>query len=85
MYLITLEELKNKIDRKEDIKLVFTLGEFYFKAMHIPGSIHIDSPEKANGQIEKDDEIVVYCGSVGCPASIILQVDWMNGKKPVTS
>jgi 3-mercaptopyruvate sulfurtransferase SseA len=71
MYLITIEELKKKLDRKEDIKLVFTLGEFYYNAMHIPGSIHFDSPEKAIGQIEKTDEIVVYCGSVGCPASIM--------------
>ncbi|MFW9822087.1 MAG: rhodanese-like domain-containing protein [Candidatus Thorarchaeota archaeon] len=69
--LITCEELKAKIDRNDDFKLVFTLGEWHYKAMHIPGSLHIDSPEKILGNLEKNDDIVVYCASVSCPASVM--------------
>ncbi|MHA2007547.1 MAG: rhodanese-like domain-containing protein [Promethearchaeota archaeon] len=71
MELITCEELKAKLDRKDIFKLVFTLGEWHFKAMHIPGSIHIDSPEKIVGQLDKNDDIVVYCASESCPASVM--------------
>lgn len=71
MKLITREELKNKLDRKEVFKLVFKLGEWQYRAMHIPGSILIDSPEKIIGQIDKNDEIIVYCSSEKCYASIV--------------
>ncbi|MFW9785554.1 MAG: rhodanese-like domain-containing protein [Candidatus Heimdallarchaeota archaeon] len=71
MNLITCEELKMKLDRKDNFKLVFTLGEWHFKAMHIPGSINIDSPEKVVNQLDKLDDIVVYCASESCPASVM--------------
>ncbi|MHA2390980.1 MAG: rhodanese-like domain-containing protein [Promethearchaeota archaeon] len=71
MDLITCEDLKIKLDRKDIFKLVFTLGEWHYKAMHIPGSINIDSPEKAVVQLDKNDEIVVYCASESCPASVM--------------
>jgi rhodanese-related sulfurtransferase len=68
---ITREELKKKLDRKEDFKLVFTLGEWHYKAMHIPGSILCNSRETASKQFDKNDEIIVYCSSVTCTASIM--------------
>ena len=71
MDLITCEDLKSKLDRKDIFKLVFTLGEWHFKAMHIPGSILIDSPEKAVVQLDRNDDIVVYCASESCPASVM--------------
>jgi hydroxyacylglutathione hydrolase len=71
MDIISCEELKNKLDRKDDFKLVFTLGEWHYRAMHIPGSIHIESPEKAVAQLDKNDEIIVYCASESCPASVL--------------
>lgn len=71
MKLITREELKNKIDAKEDFKLVFTLGEWPYKAIHIPSSLNISSPEKIIEQLEKNDEIIVYCSSEECYASIM--------------
>ncbi|MHA2287848.1 MAG: rhodanese-like domain-containing protein [Promethearchaeota archaeon] len=71
MELITCEDLKAKLDKNEDFKLVFTLGEWHFKAMHIPGSINIDTPEDAVRLLDKKDDIVVYCGSENCPASVM--------------
>ena len=38
MNLISREELKEKLDRGDDVKLVLTLGELGFRAKHIPGS-----------------------------------------------
>lgn len=71
MDLISCEELKNKLDKNDNFKLVFCLGEWHFKAMHIPGSINIDSPEKVVAQLDRNDEIVVYCASESCPASVM--------------
>lgn len=70
MRLITRKELKEKIDKKEKFKLVFVLGEWHFRAKHIPGSIHIDSPENTKKFLKKNDDIVVYCAGVSCTASI---------------
>lgn len=70
MRLITRKELKTKIDNRHEFKLVFVLGEWHFRAKHIPGSIHLESPEKAKDILTPDDDIVVYCASVTCTASI---------------
>ena len=69
MKTISGEELKEKLDRKDDFKLVMTLGEGAFRMGHIPGSINISSMEQAEGVISPADEIVVYCHDENCPAS----------------
>jgi rhodanese-related sulfurtransferase len=67
--LITREELKAKLDRGDDFKLVMTLGEWAFRLAHIPGSLNITSMEQGQGLISPDDEIVVYCSNEACIAS----------------
>ena len=47
MELIEREELKAKIDRGDDFRLVNALGGWAFRASRIPGSVHFDSPEEA--------------------------------------
>jgi len=69
MKTISREELKEKLDRGDDFKLVMTLGEAAFRISHIPGSININSMEKAQRLISLGDEIVVYCHDENCPAS----------------
>ncbi|MEE9553738.1 MAG: rhodanese-like domain-containing protein [candidate division Zixibacteria bacterium] len=71
MILITCEELKEKLDKEENFKLVNVLEEWNFRAKRIPGSIHLNKPEKAEEILDKKDEIVVYCTNVSCVASII--------------
>lgn len=71
MELISREELKRKMDDGEDLKVVCTLGEWAYRGVHIRGSIHADTLEKANALLQKDDQIVVYCTNVNCPASIM--------------
>lgn len=69
MDLIGREELKAKLDRGDDFKLVMALNEFAYRAAHIPGSIHFQSAQDAFDKLNKDDEIVVYCSDVDCVAS----------------
>ena len=71
MELISREELKEKLDRKDDFKLAMVLGDWQFRAMHIPGSVNISTPEIAHETLDLDDEIVVYCSNPACYASIM--------------
>ena len=70
MKLISRDELKEKLEKAEDIKLVFALSVSRFRAKHIPGSLHFDKLEEALQVLECDDEIIVYCANPLCPASI---------------
>ena len=81
MNVISAEELKKKIEQKDDFKLVNPLDEDQFRSMHISGSINLSlkvsvKNETIKEDIEKvlnlDDEIVVYCTSEGCLASRFL-------------
>lgn len=72
MRSITLEELKEKQDRGDNFKLVMALGEWHFRAAHIPGSISVGSAAEAAEKLKADDEIVVYRTDRACPASKVL-------------
>ncbi len=67
--LIDRDELKAKIDRGDEFKLVMVLGEWAYRAKHIPGSLNIDHPSKVTELLDPSDEIIVYCSDVKCPAS----------------
>jgi rhodanese-related sulfurtransferase len=67
--LISREELKEKIDRGDDFRLVMALSEWAFHAKHIPGSMNVDKPENAEAVLNRGDEIVVYCSNPACTAS----------------
>lgn len=68
MNTISREELKERLDAKENLKLVMTMSEWAFNASHIPGSIRISSLEEA-ALLEPEDAIVVYCSDPNCLAS----------------
>ena len=76
MKLISGMELRDKIDKSEDLKLVFVLGEWQYQAVRIPGSLNVPcSPglfgsQDALKELKPDDEIVVYCSGEACYASI---------------
>ena len=69
MNLISSENLKAKIDRGDDFKLVMTLSQWAFQAKHIPGSINVTRPEQTTDLLDPSDEIVVYCSNPACTAS----------------
>ena len=63
------EELKAKLDRGDDFRLVMTLNEWAFDAQHIPGSLHFNTPADFAAGLDKANEIVVYCSDTACVAS----------------
>ena len=67
--LIFREQLKEKLDRGDNFKLVIVLGEWAYRAKHIPTSLNVTTPEAATEVLHPEDEIVVYCSNVDCPAS----------------
>ena len=72
MRTISREELKEKLNRKENFRLVMALAEWAYQAKHIPGSIHFATMKEAIQSLNKDDEIVVYCSDENCIASTAL-------------
>lgn len=43
MKLISREELKGKLDRRENFKLIMALDDWQYRAKHIPGSIPVSA------------------------------------------
>ena len=69
MSTITREELKEKLDRGENLKLINCLDDWMFRAKRIPGSIHFESLKHAQETFDLKDELIVYCSNLGCTAS----------------
>ncbi|MFQ5942621.1 MAG: rhodanese-like domain-containing protein [Anaerolineales bacterium] len=68
---ISADELKAKIDRNDDFRLVMTLGDLAFQGKHIPGSIDLHEPESLAAELDPEEDIVVYCSDRLCPASMM--------------
>jgi rhodanese-related sulfurtransferase len=64
---ITRDELKQKIDRKDDFLLVETLPATAYHHSHLPGAINLppDKISELASQLlpDKAADIVVYCAS----------------------
>lgn len=73
--LVTRDELKEMLDRNEDLVLVNALPHDSFERERICGSINIPSdqvgPEAEDQLGETDQKIVVYCANRECSASSI--------------
>jgi len=69
------DELKAKLDRGDDIKLVMALNRWAYDAKHIPGSLHFDTPDALYAALRPDDEIVVYCSQRDCLSSVAMYRD----------
>ena len=72
---ISRDELKEMLDRGDDLKLIMALNRWAFDAKHIPGSIHFDTPDELYAAVGPDDEIVVYCSHFDCLSSVALYRD----------
>jgi rhodanese-related sulfurtransferase len=69
------EELRAKLDRGDDFRLIMALNRWAYDAKHIPGSIHFDTPDELYMAIRPDDEVIVYCSNVDCLSSVALYRD----------
>jgi len=72
---ISREELSEKLKRGDRFRLVMALNEWAFRAKHIPGSEHFNTPADLLASLAPNDEVVVYCTSFDCHASIALYHD----------
>ena len=66
--LIGREELREKLERGDDFKLVMVLGEWEYRAKRIPGSLRVSTSEEGLQTLSSDDEIVLYDSGPSCPA-----------------
>jgi rhodanese-related sulfurtransferase len=67
--LIDTREVKEKLDRGEDFKLVMTLGEWEYRTSHIPGSMRISTVDEALEALHPHEEIILYDSGPPCMAS----------------
>ena len=72
---IDRDELRSKIERGDDFKLIMALNRWAFEAKHIPTSLHFDTPEELYAAVRPDDEVVVYCSQVDCHSSVAVYRD----------
>jgi rhodanese-related sulfurtransferase len=70
MQLIGCEELNSKLERGDEFKLVMALPALPHRNKRIPGSIQFGTIQEALAVLDPDDDVVVYCADVFCPASI---------------
>jgi rhodanese-related sulfurtransferase len=70
MKTIAREELKAKLDRGDNVKLVMTMSDGAYNWLHIPGSLHFERMTDAIKQLNPNDEVVVYCTNPLCYYSI---------------
>jgi 3-mercaptopyruvate sulfurtransferase SseA len=70
MNLITRDQLRAKLDRGDDFKLVMALSEIAYRAKHIPTSLHFETVKQTLAALDPDEQIIVYCADSHCPASI---------------
>jgi rhodanese-related sulfurtransferase len=72
---LSRDELRAKLASGEPFKLVMAASDFGFRAKHIPGSIHLNTHEAHDAHadrfsdLDKNDDIVVYCSNIDCNAS----------------
>jgi rhodanese-related sulfurtransferase len=72
---ITRDELKERLARGDDVKLIMALNRWAYNAKHIPGSLHFDTPDELYAAVKADDEVIVYCSHVDCLSSVALYRD----------
>jgi rhodanese-related sulfurtransferase len=70
--VVDAQEVKERLDRGDDFKLVNALGDWEFRAKHIPGSLHFPKIEDAVSVLKPEDDIVVYCSNPSCLASTMM-------------
>lgn len=69
------DELRVKLGRGDDLKLVMSLSSWAYEAKHIPGSLHFETPDDLVVAVHPEDEVVVYCSHAACQSSVRLYRD----------
>ena len=72
MNIIERDELRDKLQRGDGLQLVMALPERAYRAKRIPGTHHFATVGEALDTLDPGDEVVVYCATIYCPASIYI-------------
>jgi rhodanese-related sulfurtransferase len=67
---IDREQLRARLARGDQFKLVMAGSNWAFDTKHLPGSIHFETPQQMLTALNRDDDVVVYCSNVDCAASL---------------
>jgi rhodanese-related sulfurtransferase len=70
MNLIDRDELREKLERHDEFRLVMALPARSSANKRIPTSLGLDTFRAGLEKLDRDEEIVVYCGGEYCAASI---------------
>jgi rhodanese-related sulfurtransferase len=70
MELIAGSELREKLKRGDEFKLVMMLSALAYQTKHIPTSLHFETAEDMIDALDPGEEIIVYCADLHCAASI---------------
>ena len=70
MNLIDRDELREKLERHDEFRLVMALSARSSANKRIPTSLSFDTAAAALDELDPDTEIVVYCGGAYCVESI---------------
>ena len=72
---ISRDELKERIERGDDVTIVEALGPMYFEDVHLPGAKNLphDRVDELAPTLlpDRSATIVVYCSNTPCPNSAI--------------
>jgi len=68
--VISRDELKALLDRGEGVKLVMAMGEWAYRAAHIPGSLCFATLDEELQALDPADDIIVYCSNDHCVLSL---------------
>src|SRR5262249_35741064 len=69
MKLIDRHELREKLERGDEFRLVMTLSEVAYRAKHIPTSVYFETIGDALAVLDPAAETVVYCSAAHGAAS----------------
>jgi rhodanese-related sulfurtransferase len=70
MKLIARDELRRKLERHDEFRLVMTLSAHSYEAKRIPTSLNFATVGAALAELDPEEDIVVYCSDASCSASI---------------
>lgn len=74
MKTMTREELKQRMDRADDVTVVEVLAKEQYERAHLPHALNVPLDENFERHIQqmvpdKSRSVVVYCANKDCPAS----------------
>jgi rhodanese-related sulfurtransferase len=77
---ISIDELQQKFKTNESFALVDARSREDYDKSHLPGalSVPVEDVRDYAGRLDKNEEIITYCGGFQCPASTMAAKEFMS-------